>query len=231
MFVLPVLLTACFPFDKIPEVKIKLDKASISTIDRLEILNDNYSDHEHENFKVSDHNKEYKIYTHAQNVTIRLTLKDKRKIKSNTIILGEFKNHIFISKVDKNYVFEKKEESKILKYGTILLIIFAIIFITKIPIALLVIHPELKRNFILKFGSLNLAYLILFGILLSIFKVGFILFLYPGYMVILILDLLFFINVYNERGKTRPIIAGIVSNLLFLTIGQLAITFAIMMTV
>ena len=230
LFVLPVLLTACFPFDKIPEVKINFDKASISTIDSLEILNDTYSDHEQENFKVSESIKEYKIYTHGHNVTIRLTLKDKQKIKSNSIKLGESKNQIFISKVDKNYVFEKKEESKILKYGTILLIIFAIIFITKIPIALLIIQPELKRNFILKFSGLNLAYLIVFGILLAIFKAGFSLYLYPGYMVILILDLLFFINFYNERGKIRPIIAGIVSNLLFLTIGQLAITFAMMMT-
>lgn len=231
-FVLPLLLTACFPFDKIPEVKIKIDNSAISTIDSLEILPvDEYSDDQHEYFKVSAHIKEYKLLTHAQNAVIKLTLKDKSQIKSESIKLGEFRNRILISKVDRNYVFEKKEESKILKYGSILLIIFTIVLITKIPIALLIINPELKKNFLLKFGGLNLIHLTVIGILFATFKGSFIPFLYPAYLVILILDLLFLVNFNKERGKTRSAIAGIVSNLLFLTIGQLAITVAIMMNV
>ncbi len=97
--------------------------------------------------------------------------------------------------------------------------------------ALLIINPELKKDFILKYSGLNLAYLVVIGILFAVFKDSYILFLYPSYLIIITLDLLFLTKFYKERGKTRPIIAGIVSNLLFLTIGQLAITFAIMMTV
>lgn len=232
LFVVPFLLTACFPFDKTPEVKIKIDNSAISTIDSIEIyLLDSYRDNEHEEFKVSTDNKEYKFLTHAQNTTIKLTLKDRKQIRSKTLKLGEFKNRIIISKVDKNYVFEKKEESKIIKYGSILLIIFTIVFISKIPMALLIINPELKKDFILKYGGLNLAYLVVIGILFAVFKDSYILFLYPSYLIIITLDFIFLTNLYKERGKTRPIIAGIVSNLLFLTIGQLAITFAIMMTV
>jgi|GEM_PF-2797526 len=232
LFVVPFLLTACFPFDKIPEVEIKIDNSAISTIDSLEIyLLDSYTDNEHEEFKVYTDNKEYKFLSHAQNAIIKITLKDRKQIRSKTLKLGEFKNRIIISKVDKKYVFEKKVESKIIKYGSIFLILFTIVFISKIPMALLIINPELKKDFILKYGGLNLAYLAVIGILFAVFKDSYILFLYPSYLIIIILDLLFLIKFYKERGKTRPIIAGIVCNLMFLTIGQLAITFAIMMTV
>jgi hypothetical protein len=230
LFLVPLLFTACFPFDKIPEVKIKIEKSAISSIDSLKILCfDKYSDSQLKDFKVSVDKEEYKFHTNVQNGIIILTLKDKSQFKSKPFKIINFKNRISILKVKEYYIFEKKEESKIVKFSSIILIIFSIVFISKIPIALLIIKPELKINFMLKYGGVNLVYLIVIGILLATFISSFFFFLYPSYLIIMILDLIFLTNCYKESGKFRPVIAGIVSNLLFLTIGQLAITYAMMM--
>jgi hypothetical protein len=52
--------------------------------------------------------------------------------------------------------------------------------------------------------------------------------IYPFYLCVLVIDLVFLIIKYQEKGILRPIIAGIVVNVILLTLGQYIMTFVLM---
>lgn len=228
-FFILFLLTSCFVFDKIPEINIKIDKPILSEIDSIILIDSlTYSNTEENYVKVTDEFQDYRIMSFESSVRIKLKLKNSSYITSDLIEIINDKDKIFISKHENKYEFNIIKESKFKKYATIFFIVLLLVLLTKIPVALLIISPVSKFEFLKHYGGLNLIYLVLFTVCLLIFSEGFVAFLYPFYFIVLASDLLFLTKYYNDKGTARPIIAGIISNLLFLTLGQFIITFAIM---
>jgi len=226
---LSITLTSCFVFDKVPLIRIIVDKSILSEIDSILLIGSSEFSNELVNqLKVTKDIQEYKLVTDESKVKIRLKLRNSDYITSNTIETSNSNNKIYVSKRDNNYTFNVIKESKFQKYSIMFFIVLLVLLLTKIPIALLIISPSSKIDFLKQYGGLNLIYLGIVIICLLIFSSGFIGFLYLFYFVFLVSDLVFLIKYYDDKGIAKPIIAGLISNLLFLTIGQFIITFAIM---
>ena len=224
-----MLVTSCFVFDKLPEINIKIDDSILSEIDSIMLIDSSqYSNTEENSLKVINDFQDYKLMTYESSVRIKLKLKNSKYITSDLIEIINGSDKIFISKQEDKYEFNLIEESKIQKYATVFLIVLLLVLLTKIPVALLIISPVSKTEFLKHYGGLNLIYLVLFTVCLLIFSAGFVAFLYPFYFIVFASDLLFLTKYYDDKGTGRPILAGIISNLLFLTLGQYIITFAIM---
>jgi hypothetical protein len=226
---LSLTLTSCFVFDKLLKLNVNIDKSILSEIDSVFLIDSSEFSNEGVNqLKVTNDILDYKLVTDESKVKIRLKLRNSSYITSNTIETSNSNDKIYISKHDYKYTFNVIKESKFQKYSILFFIVLIVLLSTKIPIALLIISPSSKIDFLKQYGGLNLIYLGIFIICLLIFLPGFIGFLYLFYFVVLVSDLFFLIKYYDDKGIARPIIAGLISNLLFLTIGQFIITFAIM---
>jgi hypothetical protein len=226
-----MLLTSCFVFDKLPEVEVKIDKSLVQEIDSIFLEEGAYFETIRDvNRKgINKANQKYSFFPYDQNFRIKLLLKNSQEIVSSTFN-KRFTTIIRISRDKEKIQFIQVKETKLKKYGLVIFIIILTVIIIKVPIALLVISPSDKLTFIRDYGGINMVYLTLFILLIAIFSDKFIIFLYPYYFVIIIADILFLTSFYNDKGVKRPIIAAVLSNILFLTIGQFVITFAIMMS-
>jgi hypothetical protein len=224
-----MLLTSCFVFDKLQEVEVRIDKSIIQEIDSIYLQEGTYFEtiRNVNSKKIIKGIEKYTFFPYDQSIRIKILLKNSQEIVSSAFNT-RFTNKIRISRVEEKIQFTQVKETNFKKYGSVILIIILTILIIKVPIALMIISPSNKLTFIRDYCGINLSYLTLFIILMAIFSDQFIIFLYPYYFVILIADILFLTRLYNDKGLKRPIIAAILSNILFLTIGQFVITFAIM---
>jgi hypothetical protein len=222
--------TSCFVFDKAPSVKIKIEKSALSEIDSI-FLTD-YSPNTFNQLwsgnKVTINQSTYFLYPVRQNSRIKLRLTNSNVIFSDSTLLLDRSSIIKISKNSGVIGFNKIVKTEHQRYISLFLVIFMIVIITKVPIASLISRPNSKWRFMLLYAGLNLIYLLIVMLLTSFLKDSFATMLYPFYLIVLGSDMVFLIKQHPDRGLTRPIIAGIVSNLLFLTIGQFIATFAIM---
>ncbi|MFQ3578685.1 MAG: hypothetical protein SNJ71_00915 [Bacteroidales bacterium] len=231
LILMSISLTSCFVFDKIPgEVRVTIDKSIVSDIDSVFLIdNSQYVDLEERNsVKVISEIKDYSFYSSRQNARIKIKLKDSKEYFSDSTITQGSEGEIKISRVDNKVKFEKIVRTNFQKYAPLILIVLLIVLITKVPVALLIIWPSSRIKFLMYYGGLNMIYLIIFILSLILFSDAFVVFLYPFYLIVLISDLFFFVKYYQEKRTFRLVIAAIVSNLLFLTVGQFIITFAIM---
>lgn len=230
IILMSISLTSCFVFDKIPEVRVTIDKSIVSDVDSVFLIdNSQYLDlKERNSVKVISEIKDYSFYSSGQNARIKIKLKDSKEYFSDSTITQGSEGEIKISRVDNKVKFEKIVRTNFQIYAPLILIVLLIVLITKVPVALLIIWPSSRIMFSMYYGGLNLIYIIIFILSLISFSDTFVVFLYPFYLIVLISDLFFFVRYYQEKRTFRLVIAAIVSNLLFLTVGQFIITLAIM---
>jgi hypothetical protein len=225
-----VSLTSCFVFDKAPSIRIKIEKTALSEIDSI-FLADSPPDNINQLWsgkKVTTDQNTYFLYPVRQNSRIKLRLTNSNVIFSDSTIIINPSSIIKISKNNGVIGFNKIVKTEPQRYISMFLAIFLIVFITKVPITTLINRPHSKWRFMLLYTGLNLIYLLIVILLISFLDDIFAIMIYPFYLIVLGSDIIFLIKQNPNGGLTRPIIAGIVSNLLFLTIGQFIITFAIM---
>jgi len=220
---------SCFSFDKLPETIIEIDKSIISLIDSVEIISNNSYPEESEPQKVivKDETR-YDFGFESNRFIVKLILKDKSIVKSKLFDNYELKDVIYISKDNSSFKFEPVEESHLFKKIMTFLAIIISILITKVPIALLIIQPENKKEFFVRFAGINLIYFLCLALILLVFLDAFILFYILSYFVVFIADILYLTTNYGDSSKLKPILAAIVSNLLFITIGQIMIMILLM---
>ena len=225
-----VSLTSCFVFDKAPSIRIKIEKSALSEIDSIFLTNDPPGNIYQlwSGKKVTTDQSTYFLYPVRQNSRIKLRLTNSNVIFSDSTIIINPSSIIKISKNNGVIGFNKVVKTEPQRYIYLFLAIFMIVFITKVPIATLINRPHSKWRFMFLYTGLNLIYLLIVILLIRFLNDIFAIMLYPFYLIVLGSDIIFLIKHYPDKGLTRPIIAGIVSNLLFLTIGQFIITFAIM---
>jgi hypothetical protein len=225
-----VSLTFCFVFDKAPNAKINIEKTALSEIDSI-FLTDGSKDNINQSWigkKVTMDQSTYFLYPVRQNSRIKLRLINSEVIYSDSTIILNPSSVIKISENNGVIGFSKIVKTDLQRYISMFFAVFIIVFFTKVPIALLINKPQSKWRFMLQYTGLNLIYLLIVILLLSILNDIFAILLYLFYLIVLGSDITFLIKQYPDKGVIRPIIAGIVSNLIFLTIGQFIITFAIM---
>ena len=134
-----------------------------------------------------------------------------------------------LQKVNNKITAEPVVKSKTIWYMTIDLIAFIVILITKIPSALLILWPKDKLRFIGRWIISNLLYLTFFILLFRLLGNGNYKYIVFYYGLVLIADFVLLEYWYKRESKTIKIaLAALVSNLVFLTAGQLAITFILM---
>ena len=214
-------MTGCICIDRKLETKITIDKTAINEIDSLYLLT-GQSDYDSLNFNSTSVSSDENEYRFSDVGRIKV------KLKNNTVIESKSDNwsRIKISKSNNKFIFEKIETSETFRMTKYYIVTFIIIFLIKVLTSLFIISPNKKVNFIIYFGLLNLLYFMLFE-----FFTGLIMnYLFSFYIAILILDLIFLIIKFSQKGHLRPILAGLISNVLFFTIGQFLITIYIMIS-
>ena len=221
-------LTSCFVFDKAPGVSIKIEKSILPEIDSIFLINVSQDSNVYQSRrgrKVTEDQSRYFLYSSIKESSkIKLQLTNSSVIISDSTFIINHSPKIFISKNDGVIGFSQIERNSFQIYSKMALVIFIILFVTKVPVATLINKPKSKLRFMLLFAGLNLLYVLICMILIGFLKEMFAIMLYPFYIIVLGADITFLIKQYPDSGKSRPIIAGVVSNLLFLTIGQFIIT-------
>jgi hypothetical protein len=223
-------LTSCFVFDKkLQEVQVRIDKSIVQDIDSIYLQEGTYFEtiSAMNSKKIIKRIEKYSFFPYSQNIRIKIILTNSQEIVSNTFNT-RFTTKIRISRIEGRIQFKQVKETNFEKYGLVIPIILLTILVIKVPVALMIINPSNKLGFLRDYCGINLVYLTIFIISMAIISDRFIIFLYPFYFLILIADMVFLTRLYNDKGIKRPIIAAILSNILFLTIGQFIITFAIM---
>jgi hypothetical protein len=230
IILIAVSLTSCFVFDKPPSAKIEIEKSLLPEIDSI-FLNAESPNNDNRMWfgkKVTIGQSTYFLYPIHSNSRIKLTMTNSNNIFSDSTIFKNSPSLIRITKNNGSIGFNPIVKSKFQMYMPLILVIFIILFFTKVPIALIINRPLLKWRFVLLYTGLNFIYLLIFIAFISILEDKFAILLYPYYFIIIGSDIIFLTKLNPGKGLARPIIAGIISNLLFLTIGQFVITFAIM---
>jgi len=200
--------------DRKPQVRIKIDETAINNIDSLELVTKTYNGVDRQSEKVQN-NKEYVLWSSENEGTVILTLKNKTKIKLDSVELSRSEK-LIITELKGVYKAELRKKSQIRSFFELFIIGLIIVFSLKVTTVLLIIRPKLTKYFILRYSLFNLIFVFLSALLISI-----------GAGLIFCLGLLgaFFIefNVLYEQSETesiaRPIIAVIAGNLLLITIG------------
>lgn len=221
IIILSLTLTGCFCFDRKLQTNILIDETAIDEIDSICLLTeDNSLDSLNFNStSVSSSENEYRFSTTGR---IKLKLKNKNEVVSKS----ENWRNIKISKFNNKFIFEEIRASESFIMIKFFIVTFMTIFLLKVIVSFLIILPERKLKFIVFFGLLNLLYLTIF----EIFDRTIINYIFSFYTIILISDLIFLTIKYGQKGYIRPILAGLISNVLFFTIGQFLITIYVMIS-
>ena len=213
------LTTSCLRDPVPPKAVIEIDESAIMKIDSIEVITNSFYGKGKEADKVLEYTKEYVFGEVGDIGTIRLKLKDETEVRLDSIRLNH-SSRLLISERNGKFKIEPRNDSrsdfkiptflKILLFGLILLII------PKVVSALLIMSPDSSRDFMLKYGLFSLILVIV-----STFMFGFgagegIILFSIGLIFVFFVDFLFLYNYCDKKGKTRPIIAVIVSNLLLL---------------
>ena len=223
LFILPILLIACHPIDPEFTSRIDVDESIISNIDSIQLISESGCN---ETQKVIENELIYSFCggNPVETFTLRIKLKNNTEIKSEKIQLS-YDDRVLITQKEGQYKFETIVNSRtfdLLK--TIIIYLFAL-FLSKVVFGLVLINPESKIKFILKYGLFNL-FLILLSILLigasaSIVVGNSYWFIIVGIelLVVLYLDFYFLYRDSKKKSIIRPIVTVIVGNTLLILIG------------
>lgn len=223
ILVLISIATTCSAIDRIPVVHVRIDKSIISDVDSVYLMHDFQKTIFTDRYKVSPNQTKYTFSSFDGDLGISIKLKDSSKLLSDsTLILGRDAS-VIVKRNDSEISFQQYHQSMILVRGIQLIVLILTLLIFKLPIAMLIVRPESKMRFLLDFGKSILIYVVVLILLIVIMQDAFVVAFFPYVILTFLFDLFFLIYNYDGRGKLRPILAAIVINVLFLTIGLLLI--------
>lgn len=223
LFILPFLLIACHPIDPEFTSRIDVDESIISNIDSIQLISESGCN---ETLKVIENEPIYSFCggNPVEKFTLRIKLKNDTEIKSDKIQLS-YDDRVLITQKDGQYKFETIVNSRIFDLLKTIIIYLFVLFLSKVVTGLVLINPDSKIKFILKYGLFNL-FLILLSVLLigasaSIVVGNSYWFIIVGIelLVVLYLDFNYLYRDSKKKSITRPIITVIVGNSLLILIG------------
>lgn len=223
ILVLISLATTCLAIDRMPVVHVRIDKSIISDVDSVYLMHDFQKSTFTDRYKVYPNQTMYLFSGFNGDLGISIKLKDSPNLISDTTLIFGRDASVIVKRQDNEICFQQYHQSMILIRAMQLIVLFLTLLIFKLPIAMLILRPESKKRFLLDFGKIILIYVVVLIILIGIMQDAYAVVFFPFVILTLISDLFFLIYNYDGRGKLRPIIAAIVINVLFLTIGLLLI--------
>lgn len=222
-FILLLLVTSISAIDRRAELIVNIEKNIIAEIDSIEFIPISNTKLESNSImKVTDEQTQYSFNPTGSKSVIVLKLKNKSMVRSQQIEMAGFEDNIYVTEKDGKFFIGKKIDSKIF-YNTIMfLVALVLILITKLPTPLLLIKPKSTKGYLLKVSGLNLIYLLLLSSTLIV-HYKFMTFIWIAiYLLMIVLDAVFYTKLDKNNRKPRAIIASLISNLLFITAGQFA---------
>lgn len=223
LFILPFLLIACHPIDPEFTTRIDVDKSIISNIDSIQLISESGCN---ETQKVIENEPIYSFCggNPVETFTLRIKLKNDTEIKSETIQLN-YDDRVLITQKDGQYKFETIVNSRVLDLFKAIIIYLLVLFLSKVVIGLVLINPDSKIKFVLKYGSFNL-----FLILISVLLIGASASIVVGnsywfiivsleLLVILSLDFYYLYRYSKKKNIIRPFVTVIAGNTLLILIG------------
>lgn len=223
LFILPFLLIACHPIDPEFTSRIDVDESIISNIDSIQLISESGCN---ETLKVIENEPIYSFCggNPVEKFTLRIKLKNDTEIKSDKIQLS-YDDRVLITQKDGQYKFETIVNSRIFDLLKTIIIYLFVLFLSKVVTGLVLINPDSKIKFILKYGLFNLFLIILSVLLIgasaSIVVGNSYWFIIVGIelLVVLYLDFNYLYRDSKKKSITRPIITVIVGNSLLILIG------------
>jgi hypothetical protein len=222
LFILPFLLIACHPRDPEFTSRIDVDESIISNIDSIQLISESGCN---ETQKVIENEPIYNFCggNPVETFTLRIKLKNDTEIKSENIQL-RYDDRVLINQKNGAYVFETDVNSRTFDLLKTIIIYLLVIFLSKVVVGLVLINPDSKIKFILKYGLYNL-FLVLVTFLVigatatpeiahsgGLFFVGF------GFLCVLLIDFYYLYKYSKKKSITRPILTVIIGNTLLIII-------------
>jgi hypothetical protein len=219
-------LNSCFNMDRVPEFKVIIDKGLKDKIQLICMVDSIYNNLHYEDIcKEVGHSGEIKFMEFGNGSKISIKFKDSTEYLSNYIELGESFTYK-ISRENGHIKIVPYEESRFLGCILLVLIAFVVSWIAKIPVAMLIMKPDDKKQFLITGSIYTLIYLVSF--LAIAMAIPF--FLIFFYLIMAVTDYLNYSKM-EESTVFKSVLASLVSNILFFTIGQFVITFAAMILI
>lgn len=213
--------TVCMAIDRMPEIRIKIDKSIISEVDSVYLIKDFQNVSSTDQNEVSPNQKWYSFSGFHGKSRISIKLKNSYNLLTDTT-LAIGRNATIIIKKHKNKIyFQEYHQSVFWRISKILVVLLIALLFVKLPIAMLIISPISKRRFLVNFAMTNLIYFVVFFGLIGIMRDTLSLVLFPLILMITISDLFFLKSRDEDCGIVRLIFATLISNVLYFTTGLL----------
>lgn len=210
-------VTSCFAMEKKPTKMIYLDKTIISSLDSLNVVDGLQGATFQDGKKVNPGSKKFYFPNLKKGLRIALKFKDGHSYLSDTSVIKSDDRRVIIKMKYGGPIIH--QYSKFESVYPIMIVALLVLFLTKLPTVILILQPESRRTFILKYSPLILLSVLIFFIetMLKIPSFGFI--LLQLFVLAPIFDLIY-LWIFNRQIKKRKLIfASIISNLTFNTIG------------
>lgn len=210
-------MTSCFAMVKKPSKMIYLDKTIISSLDSLNVVDGLQGATFQDGKKVNPGSKKYYFPNLKKGLRIALKFKDGHTYLSDTSVIKSDNRRVIIKMKYGGPIIH--QYSKFESVYPIMLVALLVLFLTKLPIVMLILQPESRRKFILKYSALIFLSVLIFFIE-TIFKtpsLGII--LLQLFVLAPIFDSFYIWIINRQIKKLKLFFASIVSNLTFNTIG------------
>lgn len=222
-YILLLLVTSISALDRRAELIVSIEKNIIAEIDSIEFIPISNTKLESNSImKVTAEQTQYSFNPTGSKSVIVLKLKKKSMVRSQQIEMAGFEDNIYVTESDGKFFIGKKIDSKVFYNTLFFLVALVLILITKVPITMLLIKPKSIKDYLLKASGLNLIYLLLLSYTLVVHYKYITLIFFAIYLLMMVLDAIFYTKMEPDNKKTRAIIAAVLSNLLFITLGQFA---------
>ena len=221
-----ILLSGCFVFDKIPGIEIKIDKTIKSIISEI-CIEDSSIYRDADTCQIIESGNNYFFSSEKDKVKFKLFFKDSTFFVTNVIDLSKEYDYVEIKKTGNNIIVEPIKESKTKKYFFIILYTYLIIWLTKIPISLALLELPQKIKFIIYWSKIQAIYLIIFVLLCVMLQEKIIILILLYYIFVGVADYIILWKKYEIDNK-KIVLAVVLSNIIFFTIGQFLITIVMM---
>ena len=230
ILILVFIIPSCFTVDKSKMITVHLDntiKTEIDSIIMIDSLPDEKDSIRFQRLKTNNSESYNSFWSYGPYIWIHLKLKNSDLVKSDSINIFNSTQNIYIGKKDNKFTFMAEPLPPKTKSYIISSILFLCVISLKIMLAFWIVNPKNKLSFLLSFGTLQFIYLIISILSVMKYYEG----LYFLYFFILVCDIIFLVTFYHGKGWFRPIVAGVVSNLFLITIGNLILNFAYLLII
>ena len=196
---------------------IYLDKTIISSLDSLNVVDGQQGASFTDGQKVKPGSKEFYFPNFRKGLRIALKFKDGQIFLSDTKVIKSNDRRVIIKKKYGRPIIH--QYSKFESVYPIMIVALLVLLLTKLPVVMLILQPESKRIFVIRYSLLILLSVLMFFFETMLKIPSFVFIILQLFYLAPIFDYIY-LWIFNRQIKRAKLItASIVSNLTFNTIG------------